>query len=258
MSVKPLPLPKPLPKPETPKSPRDIRENSTGEALGAMTEVEDDDTGMLTAIESQTILDDCLKKSRRHDKTIIAFMDSFIRCHNIKQASDEVGINSGLGYRIRHYKDVSLAIKKLIDKSAIKYGFDASEIMERTKELVDFDPIEIQNPDGSYKNNFHDMTPEARRSIKKMKCKNLWGESEDINGIKKKIIIGEIIEYEFYDKLKAIDLSGREKDMFKNTTKVEHSVSKDMASILLASAQRGDEAKRIVDADVIEVTANER
>lgn len=60
--------------------------------------------------------------------------------------------------------------------------------------------------------------------------------------MKKSIIVGEIIEYEFYDKLKAVDLAGKEKEMFKNTTRVEHTITKDMASILLAAAQRGTQA----------------
>ena len=212
------------------------------------------ESGELTEDESSYILNDCLLPKYRQDPTVLQFIDCFIRSKNIAQASEECGIAPSLGYRIRHYKSVSLAIQKLVDRSAIKYGFDASEIMERTKEIVDFDPIEIQNQDGTFKSNMWDISPEARRSIKKLKVKNLWGEQEDINGIKSKIIIGEVIEYEFYDKMKAIDLAGKEKDMFKTTTKHEHVVSKDMASILLASAKRGDEAQKTLEnAEVIEV-----
>jgi hypothetical protein len=216
--------------------------------------------GRLTDTESSFILDSTLKKKHRSDPTVIAFIDCFIRCKNIAQASAEVGIKPSLGYMIRHRSDIAAAIQKLIDRSAIKYGFDASEIIERTKEIVDFDPIEMQNPDGTFKNNLHDISPEARRNLKKLKVKNLWSESEDINGIKKKIIIGEVIEYEFYDKLKAVELVGKEKELFKTTTKVEHTVTKDMASILLAAAKRGEAAaqvaydggKGIVDAEVVE------
>lgn len=209
--------------------------------------------GALTDEESKFILDTVLDKRYRHDSTVLAFIASFVRCKNIAQASEEAGIKPGLGYRIRHYKSVSNAIKAIIEKSAEKYGFDSTEIMERTKEIVDFDPIMLQNPDGTFKNNLYDIPPEARRNLKKMKVKNIWGEHEDINGIKDKIIIGEVIEYEFYDKMKAIDLAGKEKEMFKTTTKVEHTISNDMANILLESAKRGEEAKRLVDADVVEI-----
>jgi len=196
--------------------------------------------GKLTENESSFILNDCLKPKHRKDATVLAFIDSFIKCKSIAQASEECNIHKSLGYQYRHRKDIANAIQKLIDKSAVKHGFDASEIIERVKEFVDFDPISVQNPDGTYKSNLHDVDPEARRSIKKLKVKNLYKQTEDMNGMKKKIIIGEVIEYEFYDKLKASELVGKEKELFKNVTKVEHGITKDMASILLDSAKRAD------------------
>lgn len=195
--------------------------------------------GLLTENDSDFILGTTLKPKHRKDPTVITFIESFVRCKNISQASAEAGIAYSLGYTLRHKSDVANAIQKIIDKSVLKYGFDASEIMERAKEIVDFDPIAVQNPDGTFKSNFHDIDPAARRNIKKLKVKNLYNQTEDLNGIKKNIIIGEIIEYEFYDKLKAVDMAGKEKEMFKNTTRVEHTVTKDMAEILLASAKRG-------------------
>ena len=221
-------------------------------------------SGVLSDNEQSFILDAELTKRRRHDTTVLKFIDSFIRCKNIKQASDEVGISPTLGYRIRHYFDVSNAITKLIDRSAIKYGFDASEIMERTKEMIDFDPIEVYRADGTFKSNMYEISPEARRNIKKLKVRNLYSEQEDMNGMKKKIIIGEVIEYEFYDKQKAIELAGKEKDMFKTTTKVVHDVTNNMADILLSSAKRGQETaleygKRVaVEAEFTESNGDEQ
>lgn len=215
----------------------------------------------LTADESSFILDTTLKSKHREESSILRFIDSFIRCKNIQQASQEAGIHASIGYKYRHTKDIALAIQKLIDRSSIKYGFDASEIIERTKEMVDFDPIMLQNRDGSFKSNLHDVAPEARRNLKKLKVKNLWGEHEDLNGVKKSIIIGEVIEYEFYDKLKAIDLVGKEKDLFKTTTKVEHTISNDMAAILLESVNRGERAslemRRVVEVHGTVVNNNE-
>lgn len=200
------------------------------------------ENGELTENESEFILDTTLKEKHRTDSKVLSFIDYFIRCKNISQSSAECGVHASVGYKWRHQKDISLAIQKLIDRSSIKFGFDASEIVERTKEMVDFDPIQMQNADGTFKSNMHDIAPEARRNLKKLRVKNMWGESEDINGVKTRIIIGEIIEYEFYDKLKAIDLIGKEKDLFKQTTKVEHTISADMASILLESVKRGERA----------------
>lgn len=214
-------------------------------------------SGELTDNEQSLILDSTLKQKHRSDPTVLAFIDEFIRCKNIAEAAACAGISAKLGYMYRHRMDIASAIQKLIDRSAIKYGFDASEIMERTKEIVDFDPIAVQNPDGTWKNNFHDIEPAARRNIKKLKVKNLWGETTDLNGMKKNIIIGEIIEYEFYDKLKAVDLAGKEKEMFKTTTKVEHTVSENMASILLNAASKGKQAAiAMKDAKIVEVESS--
>lgn len=215
----------------------------------------DERSGELTENEFSFILDSTLKQKHRTDSTVLAFIDAFVRCKNIAQASEEVGIKAKLGYMIRHRMDVANCIQKMIDKSAIKYGFDASEIMERTKEIVDFDPISVQNADGTFKDNLFDIDPEARRNIKKLKVQNLYNQTEDMNGVKSKIIIGKVIEYEFYDKLKAIDLAGKEKEMFKNTTRVEHSVTKDMASILLESARRGQQASVTYAPKTVETTA---
>lgn len=209
--------------------------------------------GELTQDESAFIMDSTLREKHRRDPLIIQFIDSFVRCKSIPQASAECGIHRAKGYSIRHRKDIANCIQKLIDKSVVKHGFDGSEILQRVKEVVDFDPIDVQNVDGSYKSNLHDIPPEARRNIKKLKVKNLWNQVEDLNGMKSKIIIGEVIEYEFYDKLKAAELTGKEKEMFKNTTKVEHTVSKDMANLLLESTKRAERQiannQGIVDAE---------
>lgn len=211
-----------------------------------------DKNGELTENEYEFILDATLHEKKRRDPVILGFIESFVRCKSISQAAAENRISYSRAYNLRNQSDVANAIQKMIDKSAVKYGFDASEIMERTKEIVDFDPILLQNPDGTFKSNMNDIPAEARRSIKKMKVKNLYQKTEDINGMPDKIMVGELIEYEFYDKLKASELVGREKKLFKNTTVVEHDVSKDMASILLDSVSRADKAKE----KVIEVRSN--
>ena len=199
-------------------------------------------SGELTINEADFVLDSTLKPKHRNDPTVIAFINSFIRCKSIKQACAESGAHHSLGYSIRHRKDVANCITKLIGLSATKYGFDAAEIFERAKEIAEFDPIELMNPDGTYKESLHDIPAEARRCIKKLEVQNLWNNETDINGVEKKIIIGKVIKVEFWDKMKGIELAGKEKEMFKNTTKVEHGLTKDMASILLASAKRAETA----------------
>lgn len=198
--------------------------------------------GKLTENEASFILDSSLKSKHRNDPIVIAFIQNFIRCRNIAEASAETGINARLGYEIRHRTDVISAIQRITDKSVLKHGFDAGEVIQRTKEVMDFDPIEMQRPDGSFKSNLYEVDPAARRNLKKLKVKNLYDTKKDINGMDQKIIVGEVIEYEFYDKMKAVELLGKEKDLFKTTTRVEHDVTKDMKSVLLASSKRGESA----------------
>jgi len=197
--------------------------------------------GELTDNEVGFILDSTLSTKHREDKTALRFIESFVRCQSISEASDESGIKPSVGYMYRHRKDIAEAIQKLIERSVSKFGFDGSEIVQRVKEVVDFDPISVYNPDGTFKSNMHDIDPAARRNIKKLEVQNIFVKEKDLNGIEKKIMIGEVIKYEFYDKLKAADMVGAEKEVFKRTTKIEHGVTKDMASILLESARRGAE-----------------
>lgn len=212
-------------------------------------------SGELTENEYEFILSSCLKPVHRQNSKVVEFIEAFVRCKSIPQASAECGIHSSLGYKYRHRADIAQAIEKITARSTIKYGFDASEVMERAKEMVDFDPIALQNPDGSFKSNLHDIAPEARRSIKKMKVKNIYQKTKDMNGMDVQIIVGEVIDYEFYSKEKMIDLVGKEKEMFKTTTKVEHTVTKDMAAVLLASKQRAEEFnKQLKEPEAIEVT----
>lgn len=202
-------------------------------------------SGELNKSEADFVLESTLKPKHLSDTSVISFINAFVRCKSIKQSCEDAGLHYSLGYSIRHRKDVANAISKLIGLSATKYGYDASEIFERAKEIAEFDPIDVQNPDGTFKNNLHDIPADVRRCIKKMEVKNLWGKDTDLNGVETKIIIGEVIKFEFWDKMKGIELAGKEKEMFKNTTKVEHSLTKDMASILLDSAKRAE--KQIED-----------
>lgn len=194
----------------------------------------------LTESEYGYILDTALSEKHRKDERIVAFIEAFVRCKDIRQASGEVGVVPSLGYKWRHRTDVANAIQKIWDKNVVKYGMDTSEIFEKTKEIVEFDPILVMNPDGTFKSNLYDIDPEARRCLKKLKVKNLWGERTDRNGMKEKLIVGEVIEYEFYDKLKAAELVGKEKEMFKNVSKVEHDVTKNMKDVLLESTKRAN------------------
>lgn len=192
-------------------------------------------SGALSLNETSLILNATLKPEHRDDPLVIAWIAAYMNCRDVRQAAMEVGIDPRSGKNLRARPDIHLAITKLTDKSVIKYGFDATEVVERVKEISNVDPIEMERPDGSYKNKMSEIAPETRRAIKKLKVKNTY--LKDPNGIP--YIEGQIIEYEFHDKMKAHEMLGQEKDVFKPKSVVEHDVSSRMADVLLESAARG-------------------
>lgn len=187
----------------------------------------------LTDEETTYILETTLRPSQFADPRIVKFILCYLVCRNTAQAGREAGVN---GQYIRNQPEVHKAIEALTAKAVMKYGYDASEVIERVKEVAGLDPIEFENPDGSFKTHMSQIAPEARRAIKKFKAKNLYG--EDPNGMK--IVIGQLIEVEMWDKLKSLELLGREKNIMKETKKIEHDVTQNMADLLLESKRMAD------------------
>jgi hypothetical protein len=184
------------------------------------------------------ILDSYLHKKHRQDPTVLTFLNSYVVCRDVRQASADAGITSRSGHALRNRKDIAKAIVKITDIAVYKSGIDPEAIVKRVLEVVEIDLAEFQNEDGSYKNSLTDIPPEIRRAIKKIKLKNTF--DKDANGMS--VITGEIIEIEVYDKLKGVELLGREVGKFKETKVLEHGVTKDMGALLLGSRQRADAA----------------
>lgn len=196
------------------------------------------------------ILDTCLKESHRRDPNIIKFITSYIQCRDPKQAAHEAGLPMSAGYSLRNRKDINEAITKITDTAVMKYGLDPAEIVEKVKSVAFVDPADLVDEDGVIYENLRDIPPEARRAIKKFKVKNLY--SSDPNGMK--VVIGKLVEVEMWDKLKANEFLGREKNLFKETKKIEHDVTTNMKDLLLESADRA-EARRLAmrEQDVVEM-----
>lgn len=216
--------------------------------------------GKLTEDETSFVLRTTLLPEHREDPNVLRFIAAYVRCRDARQAAREANLDPRSGPNLRSRPDIHHCITKLTEKSVMKYGFDASEVIEKVKEIAGIDPIEFVNPDGSYKTDMSEIAPESRRAIKKFKAKNLF--EKDPNGMDVKV--GVLIEVELWDKMKAVELLGREKELFKETKKVEHDVSSNMASFLLESQRRADErlssiakpieieARRVTDADTSE------
>lgn len=190
----------------------------------------------LTPTETQKILNTTLTPEHRTDPNVLNFISKYLICRDAKQAAVESGLNPKDGLHLKRNADVHLAIVQLTDIAVQKYNYDAHEVVEKMKEILFVDPLEFERPDGSYKS-LREMSPEARRAIKKIKAKETW--DKDINGMP--IKSGQIIEIELWDKMKSADLLGREKDIFKETKKVQHDITKNMADTLLESKKRAED-----------------
>lgn len=165
------------------------------------------------------------------------FIVEYFKCRNNVQSCRAAGVPVSRGQSWLRNAHVFDCIKAMTNKQLMKYAYDENEVMARIKEIAEVDPIELQNPDGTFKTRMEDIRPEVRRAIKKFKAKNLW--RSDANGMRE--LYGVLVEVEFWSKEKTLEMLGIEKDLLKKTTKVEHTVSAQMADILLESGSRADQ-----------------
>jgi len=203
--------------------------------------------------ETAFILQTTLYPEHSSDPVVMKFIVSYLQCRNVQQAAVEAGIDSRSGRNLRSRPDIHEAIRKITETAVLKHGFDAAEVIERVKEVIDVDMATFQKPDGSWIEHITEIPAEARRAVKKFRVKNEY--ATDPNGVK--IVVGKIMEVEFWDKLKSAELLGGEKEIFKKTVKHEHEIGKDMRHTLLESVQRAEEFQKQLNKDVIEITAKD-
>lgn len=202
------------------------------------------DSTVMSGDEINFILRTTLLPEHHEDPNVLLFIRHYLDCRDPGQAAKLAGLHPASGKKLRSRPDIHNCITKLTERVLNKYGFDAAEVVEKVKEIAFFDPADLEREDGSFIKHLREMPPEVRRNIKKLKVKNFF--ETDPNGMKVKA--GEILEYEFYDKTKHLELLGREKELFKETKKVEHGLTENMASLLLESKKRGDDAhNKVID-----------
>lgn len=196
----------------------------------------------LTDDETLYIFKKHLRDDQLTDERVLKFILRYLECRNKSQAARDAGFESGRGYQLINRPEIFACIQALTAKLMMKYGYDAGEVIERVKEIAGIDPIVFENPDGSFKTHLSQIPPESRRAIKKFKVKNLYG--EDPNGLR--VIIGQLIEVELWDKLKSLEMLGREKNIMKETKKIEHDVTRNMAAVLLDSSRRASDRLALI------------
>lgn len=183
------------------------------------------------------ILSTTLFPQHREDPNILRFINSYLVSRDLRQVASETGLSYRDCQSLKRRPDIYEAINKITDLALNKYGYDAHDVVQKVVEVANVDIAEFENADGSYKERLTELSPETRRAVKKFKVKNCY--DIDPNGMR--VVTGRIIEVELWDKMKAVELLGREKNIFKENKKIEHSISDNMASVLLDSKRRAEE-----------------
>lgn len=203
--------------------------------------------------EVMFIMRDKLRPKTFHEPGVIPFIMAYLECRDVRQAGDMLGLTYRRASSLRRRKDISQCIADITASAAVMTGVDAGEVVERVKEVAFVDPaMVVDRSTGAAYTNLWDVPPEVRRAVKKMTVKNLF--ETDANGIKVKI--GELVNYEFHDKIKANGMLGAEVGKFKETIVHEHGPTKDMREILLGGIDRAKERALEIEA-AVDVTPEE-
>ena len=181
------------------------------------------------------------------DQTILAYIIKYVECRHNGQACKSVGITGVEGNNLRKHPDISNAIKKLTHMTIEKFGYSAEDMVERVREVADFDPGCVYNDDGTFKH-MKDLSPEERRAIKGFDCRNIM--EKDPNGMETGRMIGQVINYEFYDRIDSAKILVKEKGHFKDIKRVEHEVTTVISTQLIAGLKRAEEGRLLAARDV--------
>jgi phage terminase small subunit len=178
------------------------------------------------------LIQDHLWPEHAIDPVVVKFIYGYLETRHVGDAAKAAGVAKHTGLRIFNKPDIQQCLKEINKTLAREHSFDASEILERANEVMQFNIQDIFNPNGTVKD-IHDIPPKAARVIKKLKIEETW--EEDMNGIK--IQTGRIIQIDFWDKLKATELLGKFEGVFKDTVKHELGMDGNLAAVLLAQAE---------------------
>lgn len=191
------------------------------------------DTSDRPKLTINQIINIMLDPEHRIDPRLVKFIHSYMECRHIREAEKLAGLSVGQGKRILNKSDVQACMLKINEELGDQAAIDASAIIARTKEIVDFDIADIFTEDGRVKD-IKDMPPAASRVIKKMVVREVY--EKDENGID--VFSGYIKTIEFWDKMKGIELLGSQVDLFNKKVKHEHDVTGNLAALLLQSEKR--------------------
>lgn len=208
-----------------------------------------DDNLQYAALEFRTTLQETLTPKHFADPKIAEFISAYLSSTNITRAAKHVGLSASDGRWLFNQVDIYKCITTLQTKNVEKFGYQAAEVVERTREIANLDPADLFDANGVIHENIHDIPKHARHAIKSIVTKNIF--EDDHNGMPQ--YKGKLVKVEFWDKVKTNELLAREKDIFKKTDVVQHDVSKNAREYLLGSLNRASEAKALM-APPVDVT----
>lgn len=200
----------------------------------------------------ETIIKETLRPEHGTDPNILRFIANYNLCHDVKQAARDSGLSVHDGKRLIQRPDIYECTQRIAAAGARKFGYDAEEVVAKVKEVIEFDPVDLVDPEtGAFYEDISKIPPETRRVIKKLNVINIY--EKDPNGV----IIGvssKVLKFEFWDKLKAAEMLGGEKDVFKRQVKVEHEVGSNMRETLLGRLEDAESRKVLKAKDVTNET----
>lgn len=180
------------------------------------------------------ILSETLLPEHSIDPTIWKFILAYLETRHVGDAAKAVRLTPAQGRRILLKTDVQLALKEIAATQARTSTFDLQELLERANEIAQVDLNDIFTPEGAIRPT-NEIPAGALRTVKKMVVEEIY--EKDENGV----VIGSsgrIVKIEFWDRLKAVEMLGKHEGGFKDTVVHEHTVSKSLADVLLAGAEK--------------------
>lgn len=186
-----------------------------------------------TALTINQILMNTLTPEHAMDPQVLKFLNNYIENWNTSDSAKVANLKTEQGKRILRKPDVQAAITRINETFGRRANYDAREILERVNEVAQFDPAECFNADGTVKD-IKEMSGPARRAIKKLVVKEVW--ENDMNGVP--VMTGMIKTIEFWDKIKSLELLGKDEGRFIDQSKVTHEIGGNLAAVLLSSERR--------------------
>lgn len=186
-----------------------------------------------TTLTINQILMNTLTPEHAMDPQVLKFLNNYIENWNTSDSAKVANLKTEQGKRILRKPDVQAAITRINETFGRRANYDAREILERVNEVAQFDPAECFNADGTVKD-IKEMSGPARRAIKRLVVKEVW--ENDPNGVP--VMTGFIKTIEFWDKMKSLELLGKDEGRFIDQSKVTHEIGGNLASVLLSSERR--------------------